>query len=106
MNTMAQFCNEHASKILQAAVDNVYSEACSLGGSYEQAVHDHFCSLLRKYYPNVSDETHEVFVYASKRYGYQTFEEATTSKADYWDNGICTHGLEFMTCPAGCFETP
>lgn len=84
-------------------VDDLYSAACKHGTTYEAVVHSTFCdSMVDEFSDQESDKS--AFAYARETYGYQTQEELRATQAEDWDNGVCSHGLDSMTCPAGCFE--
>jgi hypothetical protein len=88
---------------IKQRVDDLYSAACKHGTTYESVIHSAFCeSMLDEFSDREADKS--AFAYARDTYGYQTQEERRATQAEDWDKGICSHGLDWMTCPAGCFE--
>lgn len=88
-------------------IDQLYSEACERGTTYEAVVHKGFCSSMRWAFGDdeqLDDRTQAAFKYARETYGYQSREELQQSEAVDREKGICTHGLTWLTCPCGCFE--
>ncbi|WP_439126326.1 MAG: hypothetical protein ACNJA3_28570 (plasmid) [Pseudomonas rhizophila] len=84
-------------------IDDLYTAACKHGTTYEAVVHSTFCDLvLDEFSDREADKP--AFAYAREAYGYQTQDELRATQAEDWNNGVCSHGLDWMTCPAGCFE--
>lgn len=84
-------------------IDDLYSAACKHGTTYDAVVHSTFCDSMLGEFPD-REAAKAAFAYARETYGYQTQEELRATQAEDWDNGVCSHGLDWMTCPAGCFE--
>jgi hypothetical protein len=89
------------------SIDQLYNEACKRGTTYEAVVHSVFCTNMRWTFGD--DEqldvlTQAAFKYARETYGYQSREELQQSEDDDKEQGICSHGLTWLTCPCGCFE--
>jgi hypothetical protein len=88
-------------------IDKLYNEACKRGTTYEAVVHSGFCTSMRWAFGNdeqQDDRTQAAFKYARETYGYQSLAESQESEAKDWEEGICKHGLTWLTCPCGCFE--
>lgn len=74
--------------------------------AYEAVALSEFCSEMIEHF-GIDEQvpaSSEAFIYASAQYGYLSPEELEAVQADDADDGICRHGLNWMTCPAGCFE--
>lgn len=102
--TVAVICN--TPNAMRAHVDELYGEACARGTTYEKVVHTLFCKSVQATYGDDEDATDVVaaFTHARDVYGYQNAVELAASQAADKDKGVCSHGLDSMTCPAGCFE--
>ena len=53
---------------------------------------------------NFNKDNFEAYDYASKQYGYLSPPEIDKINIKNKNNGVCTHGLDVWSCPAGCFE--
>ncbi|MFK4135378.1 Uncharacterised protein [Pseudomonas luteola] len=90
---------------IKQSVDSLFSIAAGRFPTYETVMHRAFCGSMRKAFPNqASEEGAYAFKYAKEHYGYLTDEEIAEEDARNFDEGICSHGLDFWTCPCGCFE--
>lgn len=86
-------------------VDDLYSEACERNSCYEAVVHGQFCSAMDGVFGSQTDrQSLAAFAYAREAYGYMTSDEIKAKQAEDWTQGVCSHGLDVMTCPCGCFE--
>lgn len=88
-----------------ARVDSLYDAACKRGTTYEAVVHSCFCSAMTDEFgtdEHVVDVA-EAFIYAREKYCYLSSAE-NAQLDEYTDDGTCKHGLDFWTCPSGCFE--
>lgn len=88
---------------IELRVDDLYSAACKHGTTYEAVIHTTFCESMLEEFSDLEADRH-AFAYARDTYGYRTQEEIRAAQAVDWEDGVCTHGLNWMTCPAGCFE--
>lgn len=90
----------------KASVDDLFTAAAKRFSAYEAVAFSEFCSEMIEHFGD--DEqipgSSEAFAYARSRYGYLSPEELQAVQADDAEKGICSHGLDWMTCPAGCFE--
>lgn len=97
---------EQSRETTLSTVDALYDAACKRGTTYEAVVHSCFCSAMDDEFgtdENTSDGA-EAFIYAREKYGYLSCAENAQLDAEYADDGTCEHGLDFWTCPRGCFE--
>lgn len=88
-------------------IGDIYSEACKGNSCYEALVHSAFCNAMRSEFGDdeaADSATAAAFGYARSSLGYQSPDEQQASQDQDWDNGYCSHGLDIMTCPCGCFE--
>ncbi|MBI6855916.1 regulator [Pseudomonas cichorii] len=91
---------------VKAHIDDLYRAACARHSTYESVIFTDFCSQMLRTY---GDDEHalkaiDAFNYARSEHGYLSPTEIKAFQAKDWDNGYCTHGLTWMTCPCGCFE--
>ncbi|WP_409286875.1 hypothetical protein [Pseudomonas guariconensis] len=91
---------------MQAQVRSLYASACDHGGTYERVVHKAFCHSMIEHFGVDETRIDAVIAYAFAReaYGYQTSDELELDDMAAEGEGICSHGLDFWTCPRGCFE--
>ncbi len=92
---------------IQNRVGELYSQAVERYPTYEMVVLTCFCAALRSEFgdeENASQEAIEAFQYARERYGYRSPQEEAEDQARDREEGICSHGLTWLTCPCGCFE--
>ncbi|MPQ71461.1 hypothetical protein [Pseudomonas sp. MWU12-2323] len=87
-------------------VDSLYGAACERGTTYEAVVHSCFCSAMDDEFGTDENavDVAEAFIYARKRYGYLSSAENAQLDAENADDGTCKCGLDWLTCPSGCFE--
>lgn len=87
-------------------VDDLFSAAAKRFSSYEAVAFSEFCSQMIEHFGDDEQipESAEAFAYARSQYGYLSPDELEAVQAADADNDICRHGLDWMTCPAGCFE--
>lgn len=93
-----------ASDEVKSAIDGLYGEACKRNSTYEAVVHSQFCAAMDALFDSSKPSDRPAFYYARQAYGYQTSEELRKAQEKDWEEGICSHGLDSMTCPCGCFE--
>jgi hypothetical protein len=96
---------ENLTAATKAKIDELYSQACRVGTTYERVVHDHFCEGMVDLFgadEQLNVETQAAFEYARETYGYVT-DDDIDEEDDIWA-GLCSHGMDSNTCPAGCFE--
>lgn len=94
-------------KATHQEIDQLFNEACKRGTTYEAVVHSCFCTSMRDVFGDdeqLDNQTQAAFKYARETYGYQSIDESQESEAKDWEDGICNHGLTWLTCPRGCFE--
>lgn len=85
-------------------VDELYGAAAARFHTYETVIHRTFCESMLDTFPDQEgDMGVYAFGYAREKYGYLTQEEIEEEDAENSDDGICSHGLDFWTCPRGCF---
>lgn len=85
-------------------VDALYEAATAKFPTYETVVHRSFCESMLQAFPDPqSTEGAQAFQYAIGEYGYLTPEEIAAEDSESSNDGICSHGLDFWTCPKGCF---
>ncbi|AEA65739.1 hypothetical protein KDW40_25385 [Burkholderia cenocepacia] len=53
---------------------------------------------------DIPSELHAFTLERAKYFGYETAEEREATWAEMEADGLCSHGLDAMTCPCGCFE--
>lgn len=95
---------EHKNQIEQK-VDYIYNIAVDRHPTYETVIHREFCEQMLEEYPDpYSPEGVVAYKHARGRYGYLTPEQINEENALNEDDGICSHGLDWRTCPRGCFE--
>lgn len=88
-------------------IDALYREACKGNSCYEALVHTAFCNAMRSEFGHdeaADSATAAAFAYARSALSYQSPQEQQASQEKDWDDGYCSHGLDVMTCPCGCFE--
>ncbi|MDU8351205.1 hypothetical protein RYA05_04750 [Pseudomonas syringae pv. actinidiae] len=88
-------------------IGGIYNGACRGNSCYEAMVHTAFCNAMRSEFGHdeaADASTVAAFGYARSVYGYQSLDEQRASQASDWEEGVCSHGLDVMTCPCGCFE--
>lgn len=92
------------SLMIERRVDELYSDAAERFSTYETVVHRTFCESMLEAFPDQDSEARvRAFAYAREKYGYLSPEEIAEEDASNADDGICSHGLDFWTCPRGCF---
>jgi hypothetical protein len=102
----ASSSNENSPGCLLCRVASLYEAACKHGTTYEAVVHSSFCSAMDDAFGSDENDADvaNVFTYARQEYGYLSAEENAEIDAERASNGDCHHGLNWLTCPAGCFE--
>ncbi len=91
--------------IILRRVDALYGAAAARFATYETVAHRAFCESLREAFPYADSlDAGLAFKYAIEKYGYLTPEQIADEDERNEDDGICRHGLDWMTCPSGCFE--
>lgn len=90
MNTEITIAVAQAS--VASKIDEIYEAAMARFPTYETVAHRAFCESML-----------QAFQYAIGEYGYLTPEEIAAEDAEASVDGICSHGLDFWTCPKGCF---
>jgi hypothetical protein len=105
MSVFTLISSNHGTDVC-SRVDDLYSAACKQGTTYEAVVHSVFCESMRNAF---GEEEHciavaSAFTYARETYGYEDEAEQEAGLEADREQGICCHGLDWMTCPAGCFE--
>jgi hypothetical protein len=96
-----------SSEAIEDTVGELYGEAVQCYPTYEAVVRSHFCKKMRETYgtdENLNAEVQYAFAFARHAYDYISEAELLEIEAANRDNGICSHGLTFRTCPCGCFE--
>lgn len=89
---------------IEQQIDSFYSDAARRHSTYETVVHRDFCQQVLEAYPDPDSAEGEVaFEYAREKYGYLTPEQIAEEDAESEDEGICSHGMDWLTCPRGCF---
>ncbi|PMY79862.1 hypothetical protein C1X72_17835 [Pseudomonas sp. FW306-2-2C-D06B] len=91
---------------MERKVDDLYGAACKRYPTYDTMVHNAFCASMDSAFgtDEQAEGVAEVFAYARDAYGYMSASEREAQRQEDADNGICSHGLDSMTCPCGCFE--
>ncbi|NNJ17008.1 hypothetical protein CSV86_018295 [Pseudomonas putida CSV86] len=92
---------------IEITVGKLYSEVVHRYSTYEAVVRSHFCQRMREAYgddENLDPEVQYAFAFARHTYDYVSEEELLEIEAEDSNNGICSHGLNWLTCPCGCFE--
>lgn len=82
-------------------IDELYQKSSEQHTTYETVIFKSFCYSMDKHF---SKDNFEAYDYARKQYGYLSFSEIEQIDINNESNGICSHGLDIWTCPAGCFE--
>ncbi|MBA1305879.1 hypothetical protein [Stutzerimonas stutzeri] len=96
--------NTNAARIIEQKVDELYATASARHPTYETVVHREFCeSMLHTFVDAESPTGLLAFQHARQKYGYLTPDEIAEDDLKNSDDGICSHGLDFWTCPRGCF---
>lgn len=88
-------------------IDGFFGDACKRFATYETVVQTAFCKSMVSEFgvDEAADEaTAAAFVYARAMYQYLSPEEIRVAQEADRAQGICSHGLDKMTCPCGCFE--
>jgi len=102
MNTEITIAEAQAS--VASKIDEIYEAAMARFPTYETVAHRAFCESMLQAFPDPqSTEGAQAFQYAIGEYGYLTPEEIAAEDAEASVDGICSHGLDFWTCPKGCF---
>lgn len=90
---------------LEHKVDALFSAAIAQYPTYETMVHRGFCkAMLGAFSDPETEEGKAAYEYARDEYRYLGPEEIAADDASNKEDGICSHGLDWMTCPCGCFE--
>ncbi len=85
---------------VESKVDELYAAAVARFPTYETVVHRAFCASVLQAFPDPqSAEGSQAFQYAIGEYGYLTPEEIAAEDAEASNDGICSHGLDYWTCP-------
>jgi hypothetical protein len=91
---------------IEHKVGSLYSSAVTRFPTYETVVHREFCKSMLEAFPDPdSVEGQLAYEYARDEYDYLTPEQIAEDNEKNKDDGICSHGLDWLTCPCGCFET-
>jgi len=85
----------------KSLIDDLYRKASEQHTTYETVIFKSFCSSMDK---NFNKDNVEAYDYARKEYGYLPSSEIEQIDIKNESNGVCSHGLDVWTCPAGCFE--
>ncbi|MDU8351177.1 hypothetical protein RYA05_04610 [Pseudomonas syringae pv. actinidiae] len=88
-------------------IGDLYGEACKRYSCYEAVVLSSFCNAMRSEFGHdeaADSATAAAFAFARAAFGYQSPDEQRAAEERDWEEGICSHGLDAMTCPCGCFE--
>lgn len=88
----------------QSLIDDLFTQACKQYSTYETMVIKSFSSSVDQNFDSDNKTHDEAFAYARKEYGYLTSSEIAEMDENNANDGICSHGLDYMTCPCGCFE--
>lgn len=89
---------------IQQQIDSFYSAAVARHPTYETVVHRDFCQQVLEAFPDpYSAEGSTAHDYACEEYDYLTPEQIAEDDAKNNDEGICSHGMDWLTCPRGCF---
>lgn len=90
---------------IKQRVDELYSTAGARFPTYDTIVHRAFCEAMLQAFPEQdSDAGAPAYAYAREAYGYLTPEEIAAEDEINDAEGICSHGLDYWTCPCGCFD--
>jgi len=92
---------------IEAQVDKLFSQACQRYPTYEVMVNKAFAASMRRVFGDDeqgSEDAIKAFAYAREEFDYLSPEEEERADQENAANGICSHGLDSMTCPCGCFE--
>ena len=73
------------------------------GSSYEYGV-VLFSEEMDWELDEVAPEHHEAALKVLRAFGYRTRDEREEDEAQAAAAGYCVHGLDWLTCPCGCFE--
>lgn len=99
--------NSEVTPAYKVRVDELYHAAAKRNSCYEAMVHSEFCARMISVFGDekaLEAGAQAAFSYARSAYGYMSPEELENAIAEDWEDGICFHGLTWLTCPAGCFE--
>ena len=90
----------------KASADDLFSAAAKRFSCSDAVAFSELCSEMIEHFGDDEQipEWSEAFAYARSKYGYLSPDELEAVQGDDADNDICRHGLDWMTCPAGCFE--
>lgn len=91
----------HENNNFKSLIDDLYKKSCEQYSTYETLMFKSFCSSMDE---NFNKDNVEAYDYARKEYGYLPSSEIEQIDIDNESNGVCSHGLDVWTCPAGCFE--
>ncbi|KTS74670.1 hypothetical protein NS274_18845 [Pseudomonas oryzihabitans] len=92
---------------IEARVDQLFDEACHRYPTYEVMVNKDFAASMRRVFGDDeqgSEDAIKAFAYAREELYYLSPEEERRLDEQNASDGICSHGLDSMTCPCGCFE--
>jgi len=90
-----------------ARMGELYGAAAARFPTYEAMVQSQFNAAMRSEFGEdeaLNDVSRTAFAYARLHMGYMSREEELKAQDEAWEEGICSHGLDVMTCPCGCFE--
>lgn len=90
-----------------ARIGELYAAAAKRFPTYEALVQTQFNSAMQSEFgedEEFDERTRAAFTYARSHLGYMSREEQAKAQDAAWEEGICSHGLDAMTCPCGCFE--
>lgn len=87
-----------------AWLDRVAIDANRGAGLVYEVFNRNFSSSVDRGLDDIPSELHALTLTFAKAHGYETVEEREVTWAAMRDDGLCSHGLDEMTCPCGCFE--
>ncbi|MGC3103755.1 hypothetical protein ACPTKS_30780 [Pseudomonas aeruginosa] len=89
---------------MERKVEELYGAAAQRYPTYDTMVHNAFCDAMDLEFGSEEDtDSPEAFAYAREAYGYESPSEREAQQEEDSENGICSHGLDYWTCPCGCF---
>ncbi|MCX4151005.1 MULTISPECIES: hypothetical protein [Paraburkholderia] len=73
------------------------------GQSYEYMV-SLLCGMVEGMLDEFAPEERPAVVLVARSFGYLSPDELAAAEKEMADAGYCSHGLDYWTCPCGCFE--
>lgn len=91
-------------RAVHTRITKMASEATRRCGlSYEYMV-SLLCGMVEEMLGEFTPEERPAVVLVARTFGYLSPDELAAAEKEMADAGYCSHGLDYWTCPCGCFE--